>query len=160
MLRYLPSVQNKSWKPVYELWEHNGDCLHSCFDVLRLACFQTLIPEADRRLVWFLTAGIPSSCKPLPCKHSPSAEKFIRQVTNILYLRPHDLFFCLVLSTKGTSIRDCSSQCGTPTPQQGTSWKCRWQHGHMNKLCTAAVKHLFRNLCCCLPLYICLCVYV
>lgn len=39
---------------------------------LRLACPQTVIPQTDRRLRWFLTAGTPSSYKPFTCTCSDS----------------------------------------------------------------------------------------
>lgn len=70
MLRYVPLYTMIQQSPC-------GNCeivllgLFFCFAIcLRLACSQTVILKLDRRLVWFLTAGTPSSYRLFPCKQS------------------------------------------------------------------------------------------
>lgn len=176
MLRYVPlhRMRKKALVGTVRQW-WKLDCMNFRFAfVLRLACSQTVIPETDKRLVWFLTAGIPSSYRRFLCKHSDifllnppilldimhrkdtvtgydeyansswstglldfhlwafqvplMPNKCCEWVTNML------LFFPLfsVLSVRGTFIRDCSSRCGTLTPQQGASWEYWWYFFHWN----------------------------
>lgn len=79
------------------------------------------ITGCDKYTMGFFLSLTPNKCRKVSVgKVRPVSHKYT------LYGTRWHIFYPLlsVLSVRGTFIRDCSSLCGTPTPQQGTSWKC------------------------------------